>query len=198
MMTWQQFLEQMSTIDTPLVDERQLDSIYNKAHIAVEIVRGWPGGGGFPSGAELLRNIATIGNLASGAYGIYSSGENKKILPKDLEQNLIYYGKINRHNLDMIPKITLKQYYPNVPENNIKQQDTIHVNVKRILAESKSDLEAILQISSTIIHEAVHEKERETKGQTSEAGPYAAERAFMNWAQTNMNQILAKYPELKS
>jgi len=57
-------------------------------------------------------------------------------------------------------------------------------------------VETVLQIASTIIHEATHELEHEQKGVTYEGGPQAEERKFMAWAAQNMQRILAKYPEL--
>ena len=151
MITWKKFLEQME--GTPEVDEQQIDRLYDKSKIAVDLVRQY--------NPKLLFNITTIADLASGAYGIYSSGENKKLLPQPLEQQLVYYGKVGRHNLDLVPKITIQRYYPDVPADQIKQSDTIHVNIRRILQESQNDLEAILQIASTIVHEATHEIEFE-------------------------------------
>ena len=187
MITWKKFLEQME--GTPEVDEQQIDRLYDKSKIAVDLVRQY--------NPKLLFNITTIADLASGAYGIYSSGENKKLLPQPLEQQLVYYGKVGRHNLDLVPKITIQRYYPDVPADQIKQSDTIHVNIRRILQESQNDLEAILQIASTIVHEATHEIEFETSGKTSEAGPEAAERQFMNWAQSKMPEIVRKYAGLE-
>jgi hypothetical protein len=181
MLNWREFVE--------AADERQIDQLYSKAHIATQIVNLY--------NPHILDNISVIANLASGAYGVYSSGENRKVLPKDLEANLVYYGKVNRHNLDMIPKKTIHQYYPQVPENTIRQSDTIHVNVRRIMQEMGNDFDAIIEIASTIIHEATHEMERETTGTTSEAGPVAAERKFKSWVEGNRNMLLQKFPDLQ-
>ena len=68
MKTWREFLQEQFL--HPL-DEKQIDILYNKAHIAVELVRMY--------NPNLLNNISTIANLVSGAYGIYNSGENRKI-----------------------------------------------------------------------------------------------------------------------
>ncbi len=181
MRTWHEFVK--------AVDERQIDQLYSKAHIATEIVKLY--------NPRILDNISIIANLASGAYGVYNSGENQKVLPKDVEANLVYYGRINRHNLDMIPKKTIHQYYPQVPENAIRQSDTIHVNVRRIMQEMGSDFDAIVEIASTIIHEATHEMERETMGTTSEAGPMAAEQKFKGWIEQNRNMLMQKFPDLQ-
>lgn len=181
MITWKEFLQN--------TDARQLDQLYSKAHIATEIVKLY--------NSRILDNIAVIANLASGAYGVYNSGENQKILPKDLETNLIYYGRVNKRQLDNIPKKTLMQYYPQMQLNSIKNSDTIHVNVRRIIQEKGSDFEAIMEIASTIIHEATHEIERETMGTTSEAGPLAAEHKFLQWVNSNKAMLMSRFPELQ-
>jgi hypothetical protein len=181
MITWQEFLE--------ATDERQIDQLYSKAHIATEIVNLY--------NPRILDNIAVIANLASGAYGVYNSGENQKVIPPEVQNNLIYYGRVNKQQLDNIPKKTLQQYYPNIPANSIRESDTIRVNVRRIMQEKGSDFEAILEIAATIIHEATHEIERETMGTTSEAGPVAAEHKFTQWAMQNKNMLMSRFPELQ-
>src|SRR5882672_10828771 len=46
----------------------------------------------------------------------------------------------------------------NSSEDNA-QGDTVHVNVRRIMNEKKTDIEAVLEIACTIIHETTHEHE---------------------------------------
>jgi hypothetical protein len=181
-MYFKQFMDQ--------IDASQIERVYDKARISVELVRMY--------NPMFLENISTIANLASGAYGLYNSGENKKMLPPDYEQRLIYWGKITKDQIGNIPTKILKQYFPDLEENNIKSSDTIRVNVQRILSQSKTDLEAVLQIASTIVHEATHRIERETKGQTFETGPKGEEHKFMAWASQNIQKILQKYPELST
>ena len=181
MRTWHEFIQ--------AVDERQIDQLYSKAHIATEIVKMY--------NPRILNNISVIANLASGAYGVYNSGENQKVVPKDVESNLIYYGRIDRRSLNNIPKKTLMQYYPQLPQDAIKTSDTIRVNVRRIMQEAGSDFEAIIEIASTIIHEATHEMERETTGTTSEVGPVAAEHTFINWVKQNRNTLMSRFPQLQ-
>lgn len=183
MISFNEFINQKQNVDAT-----QITSVYNKAHIAVDLVRWY--------NPQILDNISTIANLASGAYGVYNSGENKKIIPPDVQQSLIYYGKLNPQSIGNIPKKTLMQYYPQIDKNKIQQSDTIRVNVRRILNEKKTDIEAVLEIASTIVHEATHEIERETTGQTSEIGPEQAEKTFVQWATKNMQTIMQKYPEL--
>ena len=165
------------------VDESQIDSLYRGAHIAVELARLYA--------PDLLKNIAVIGDLASGAYGVYNSGENRKLIPKPVEQALVYYGKVNKNNIHNIPKRTIRQYYPQIPENQIQSSDTIHVNIRRIIKELPNDMDRIIEIASTILHEATHEWERENQGWTSEAGPVKKEREFKNWVYGAGKQTLA-------
>jgi hypothetical protein len=172
------------------IDEREIDSIYDKAHISVELVDQYR--------PDLLQYISVIANLATGAYGLYNSEETNQIIDPNTQQRLIYKSQ-NRVSSDQIanlPRIILKQYFPELQDTQIKTSDTIHVNVRRILLQAKSDLEAVLQIGSTIVHEAVHEMEKEIKGQTTETNPMMEEKKFMLWANTNMKSILQMYPEL--
>lgn len=168
-------------------DASQIETIYNKSRISVDLVNDY--------NPNLLNNISTIANLGTGAYGLYLSRENQKKLSTADEQRLIYWGKIRKEDIGNIPTKTLSQY--GIDTKNIQHSDTIHVNVHRILSQSKTDLEAVLQISSTIVHEAKHEIERETTGQSTEMGPKAEEQKFMAWAKQNMDQILRRYPELR-
>jgi hypothetical protein len=170
------------------LDSSQIERQYDKARISVELVRMYR--------PEFLENISTIADLASGAYGLYNSGENKKILPPDYEQRLIYWGKVKKDQIGAIPTKMIKQYFPDLDERKIRSGDTVHVNVRRILSQARSDVEAVLQIASTIVHEATHRIERETKGQTFETGPKGEEQKFMNWAMQNLQMIIQKYPEL--
>jgi hypothetical protein len=94
MITFKEFLAAQ-----PNINESGIDSLYNKAHIAVELARDYVQRSG---NKELLNNIAVIANLSSGAYGVYNSAENKKILPKPLEQSLIYYGRISNSLLPLL------------------------------------------------------------------------------------------------
>jgi hypothetical protein len=183
MRTFKEFMAQQQEVDAS-----EIERLYDKAKVAVELVRQYK--------PQFLDNISTIANLASGAYGLYNSGENKKFIPSDLEQRLIHYGRLNKDQIGAIPTKTIKQYFPDVDERTIRKGDTIHINVNRILNQAKTDLEAVLQIASTIVHEATHEIERETKGQTFETGPQGEERKFMAWAEQNMKRILQQYPNL--
>jgi len=181
MVTFREFLQ------TKNIDESQIDSIYNKAHIAVELARTFDQ---MADKRNLLNNISVIANLASGAYGVYNSGENKKIIQPQLQQSLIYYGKVTPQNLNNIPRATIKQYYPQIQDDQIRNTDTIHVNIRRILNELLNDEDRIIEIAATILHESTHAYERENYGKTSEAGPLKTEAAFKVWMQGPGKQTL--------
>jgi hypothetical protein len=182
MINFKEWLNQKQT------DSHEIESVYGKAHIAVQIVQLYD--------PNLLKNISTIANLSNGAYGLYNSGEVQKELPPDIQQKLIYNGQIDKSNINKIPNITLKKYFPELDQTKIKEADTIRVNVKRILSQVNNPLEAVLQIASTIIHEATHANEMQTLGHTDESGPEQAEARFRRWTQTNLKSITKKFPEL--
>src|SRR5581483_11954454 len=188
MRSFREFVSSLSYPAKP-IDESQIDTIYSKSKISVELVRWY--------NPRLLDTISTIANLATGVYGIFNSGENQRQLPPDVEQNLIYYGHVSKGNIRNIPKKTLMQYYPNVKEDQIRDGYTVHVNVRRILRESKSDFEAVIQIASTIVHESTHKTDFQNTGKAPEGNAYGAERQFMDWVRRNMQAILSKYPDLK-
>jgi hypothetical protein len=182
-----QFKEWLKQND-PSVDERQIDQVYDKARIAVQLVQWYR--------PELLYNISTIANLASGAYGLYNSAENNQVIDPSAEQRLIYRGHVSQQQIRSLPRKILRQYFPDLNPREIKVNDTVHVNIRRILMESKNDIEAVIRIGATIVHECTHEIEGETRGHTEETGPEAEARKFVAWAQQNMQQILQKFPVL--
>lgn len=171
------------------IDASQIDHLYDKAHIAIEIVQMY--------NPAFLNNITTIADLASGAYGLYNSGENRKTLPQEVEKRLIYWGRIKKEQIGLLPAKTLRQYFPELNPHDIRIGETIHINVRRILSQSKSDLDAVLQIASTVIHEAQHAIEKESTGTTSETGPKTEEHKFMQWTHMNLPKVLQKYPQLR-
>jgi len=199
---FKKFLEQTyqpspNTIGTEDVDESQIDSIYDKTKIAVQIVRAYDQTR--PNGRKLLLNVSTIANLASGAYGLYNSGENKEILSQVATNKIrMKFGDdfIRRHGADSMPLSVLKKYFPDLVPNDVKPSDIIHVNVSRIIREKGDNLSAILEIASTIVHEATHELEMSNYGKTSEVGPVNAEKEFSHWFLSNFNSLRAKIPAL--
>jgi len=196
MISFKKWYENLNTINNDLVDDSQINRIYDKAKIAVDIVRMY----GKQTNKKILNNISTIANLASGAYGLYNSKFNKKILSKSAEEKIRFkFGDkvFANNNLHKIPEIVIRKYIPEIKDEEIIPSDVIFVNVSRIVRESKGDWSIILQIASTIIHESTHEKEREEKGFTSESLPEMEEKIFLNWFNKNKQNIIKKYPNIK-
>ena len=71
-------------------------------------------------------------------------------------------------------------------------------NSKKIINELKSDKKSIIEIASTIVHEATHEIELQTTGTTNEVGPKNAEKKFIDWVEKNWKMIITRIPELNS
>jgi len=188
MKTWREFTEALN-YPAKAIDEHEIDAVYDKSKISVELVRWYD--------PRLLDTISTIANLSTGVYGVFNSGETQRQLPPDVEKNLLYYGKVTKNNLQNIPRKTLQQYYPQLRDEQIQDTYTIRVNVRRILRESRSEFEAVIQIASTIVHEATHKSDFAKAGQAGEPNAYGAEGRFMNWVQRNVSQILQKYPQLR-
>lgn len=194
-MNFRNWLE-LNTIGTEEVDESQIDAAYDKAKYAVKLVRMYDS----MTNQSLLKNISTIATLNSGAYGLYTSSEDKKQIGASVVNKLrMRFGDdvMNSNKINTIPNVVIKKYIPDIDLNQIQPSDTIRVNIRRHVQEHGDSLEAILEIASTIVHEATHEIERQMTGRTDETGPRQAEAKFMNWVKTNWNNISAQIPELK-
>ena len=184
---------EINTVGTKEVDESKIDALYDKAKISVKLVQMF--------NEKLLYNINTIIPLQSGVYGLYNSAKNQKVIDQqEAEKIRLKFGKdvIDKHQIDMIPNIVLKQKMPEIDLNKIHPSDTIEVNVSRILRELGNTKRAVIEIASTIVHEATHENELQTKGSTSEIGPKAAEVQFLNWVKANkatIDNMLRDLPE---
>ena len=184
---------EVNTVGTKEVDESKIDALYDKAKISVKLVQMF--------NEKLLYNINTIIPLQSGVYGLYNSAKNQKVIDQqEAEKIRLKFGKdvIDKHQIDMIPNIVLKQKMPEIDLNKIHPSDTIEVNVSRILRELGNTKRAVIEIASTIVHEATHENELQTKGSTSEIGPKAAEVQFLNWVKANkatIDNMLRDLPE---
>lgn len=187
-----------ATLGTEMVDERMLDSAYDKAKYSVKLVQLYDST--LPAGQKLLLNISTIATLNQGVYGMYASSEDKKVIgPQVLAKLRMKFGEemIQSQNMGRLPAAVMKQYIPDLDMNQVKSSDIIHVNVQKHLQAHGDTLNAVLEIASTIVHECTHELERQTTGKTSEVGPVAAEHRFMAWVHNNWNTILARIPQLK-
>ncbi len=168
------------------IDTHELDALFKFAQISVEIVKDYNRPSWFPPNFPgLLDEIYTIGNLPSGAYGIYRSNENEKTLP-----DTMVHGK-NPQNPNITKKILQDQLKVNPLQINMK--GTVRVNVQRIMKEVTDIWEAIKHIAITIAHEATHQIEREYTGNTSEIGPQKTEQDFIVWLKNNELRLKQKY-----
>lgn len=164
------FIEWMgNTVGTENV-ESKIDHLYDKAKFAIKIVQIYSK----ENRLNLLRNISTIAPLNSGVYGLYNSSENKKVIgPKIANQIKFKFGNniVQQNNMHKLPNAVVKQYLPDIDTNQLIPSDVIHVNVQKIVRELGNTRQAIIEIASTIVHEATHEIEFQNTGKTNEVGP---------------------------
>lgn len=173
----------------------QIDGLYDKAKFAIKLVQMYSKA----TGKGLLKNISTVAPLASGVYGLYNSGENRKVIgPAAANKIKFKFGGDQMRSVDpqRLPNAVIKRYIPDIDERQIAPSDVIHVNVRRIVAEFGDTPKAVLEIASTIVHEATHEIEFQTRGRTDETGPKKAESDFQKWVSANWNTVVARIPQL--
>lgn len=196
MITFQKWMEQ-NTLGTDLVDETQINRVYDKAKYAVKLVQLYSK----MTGQKLLNNISTIAPLSSGVYGLYNSKENKKVIGSSAANKIKFkFGQnvLAGNDINQIPNVVVKKYIPDIDVNQLKPSVVIHVNVKKIVSELGDTKQAILEIASTIIHESTHDLEFQATGKTNEIGPKAAENKFKQWVDRNWNLIVSRIPQLSS
>jgi hypothetical protein len=129
------------------------------------------------------------------------SRENRRTIGKDIVDKfklLFPKDMMINQKLQTLPTSVIKQYFPDIDERQLQPSDTIRVNVSRIVRELGDTKEAIVEIASTIVHEATHELEMQNYGKTDERGPKNAEAAFGTWVQQNWNMIKQRIPEFAS
>lgn len=195
MLNFKKWIEN-TTLGTENVDESQIDRIYDKAKISVKLVQLY----GRETNQKILNNISTVANLASGAYGLYNSKYNKKVISQNAMNKIRFkFGDdiIKNNKINNVPEAVIRKYIPDIADSEVQQSDVIYVNVSRIISEFGDTGRAVLEIASTIVHEATHEKEREEKGSTNEVGPVMAEKKFLNWFKSNQNRLLKLFPQIK-
>lgn len=195
MLNFKKWIEN-TTLGTENVDESQIDRIYDKAKISVKLVQLY----GRETNQKILNNISTVANLASGAYGLYNSKYNKKVISQNAMNKIRFkFGDdiIKNNKINNVPEAVIRKYIPDIADSEVQQSDVIYVNVSRIISEFGDTGRAVLEIASTIVHEATHEKEREEKGSTNEVGPVMAEKKFLNWFKSNQNRLLTLFPQIK-
>lgn len=207
MLEFKKWLENI--IGTDNVESR-IDHLYDKAKFSIKIVQlfdkeQWPKvsqmifGKRIQSG--LLKNISTIAPLNSGVYGLYNSKENKKIIgPQAANKIKFKFGSnlIQQNNIQKLPNQVIKQHIPDIDENQLKASDIVHVNVQKIVKELGDSREAIIEIASTIIHEAVHSLEFQNTGKSDETKTKAVELFFKSWIDQNWPRITNSIPQLKN
>jgi hypothetical protein len=186
-----------NTVGTDLVDSSQIERLYDKAKLSVKIVQIYSK----TTNQNLLKNISTIAPLAAGVYGMYMSKENKRVIGKETAEKMrLLFPKdmMLQQKLQTLPNAVIKKYVPDVDDKQLQPTDTIRVNVKKIVDKLGDSKEAVLEIASTIVHEATHEVELQTTGKTNEIGPKNAEAKFIQWANQNWNMLRTRIPELSN
>lgn len=196
---------EQNTVGTEFVDETRIDAVYDKAKLSVKLVQLYDEGrspdlNADPSKRKLLLNINTILPLSSGAYGLYVSSENKKVIGQNVlnKMRLIFpKDMMLSQKLQTLPNAVIKKYVPDVDERQIQASDTIHVNINKIVAQFGDSINSIIEIASTIVHEATHELELQYYGKTDETGPRRAELEFANWIKSSWGTVVSRIPQLR-
>lgn len=197
MKTFTNWLNEVNTVGTEEVDHSKVTAAYNKFDLAVKLVQLYDK----MTGKDLLKDINTIVPLSGGpsAYGLYSSSQNKKVVGPNAK--LIFSkAKFDQHSIDTLPNAVIKQKFPNINLAELIPSVTIQVNVSRFLRELGDKTWTIVQMASTIVHEATHEKEfqqlKDPNAKLGEAGPEKAEKEFVDWYTKNENLIKQKIPQM--
>ena len=197
MKTFKKWMEQ-NTVGTEEVDSSQIERLYDKAKISVELVQKYDQT--LPQEEKLLLRINAILPLSSGVYGLYMSGDNKNVIGQDVLNRLkLIFPKdaMLSQKAEKLPASVIKQYLPDLDERKIIPSDSIHVNIQKTLQTVKNDPKlAVIEIGATIVHEATHDKEYRKTGRTSEAGPENAQKAFAQWATNNWENLKRQIPEM--
>lgn len=179
--------------------QSQIDAVYDKAKYAIKLAQEYVKTLNGPE-RNLLKNISTVAPLNSGVYGLYNSAENKAVLGPGVANKIRFeFGADamrQQANLQRLPAAVIRQYLPDVDPRQIAPSDVIHVNVQKIVRDLGDSAAAVMEIASTIIHEATHEMEYRTTGKTDETGPKAAEARFMMWAKNNWGRFASRIPQL--
>lgn len=194
--------EQLNTLGTEEVDEREIDAAYDKSQYAVDLVKMYDLT--LPKEQRLLPNISVIGNLSKNPniFGLINNAENKKVISGAAQEKIRFKfgedvfasGKIHR-----IPEVVIKKYIPDINPNEIQQSDVIRVDVRNILRRYGDTPEAIIEIASTIVHECTHELEIELTGTTRDgpgSGVEKAEKKFKSWVEKNKARIAVAIPQI--
>ena len=195
----------MSVIGTENVIDK-ISSNYDKAKIAIDLVRKYDQT--LPPQSKLLLDISTVAPLSKNVYGFYNSTENTNILGQEVEQKMaLRFGKQvwdkYKEKLEHLPLAVLKKQlkaYPEIDLNKIKTSSIINVNINRNrqdwMGKPNADMLAVLEIASTIVHEATHAMDVKNGVNPTEDRAVAAEKKFKEWVYANI-KTLATDPLLK-
>jgi hypothetical protein len=178
-----------NTIGTEEVQDK-ISSIYNKGKCAIELAQQYDKS----KNLRLLFNIGVVAPLSGKphTYGLFLSSENKHILSKKAEKEIqlkFNVGDLKTvKNFDTIPFAVLKKYVPDLSEQDLMDQYTVHVDVNQIVKDHGDTPKAVIEIARSIIHEALHAQETRYKGTTADAPrspEVIQEEDFQKWADSN-------------
>ena len=201
MITFQEWLAEqidMSVIGTEKVIDK-ISGMYDKAKYAIELVRFYDNS--LPPQQKLLLDISTVAPLTKGVFGLFNSTENTNVIGPDVEQKLeLRFGKPTwqkyKDQLQKLPLHLLKKklkQYPEIDINKIRASSVIHVNTNRNKevwrGKPNADALAILEIASTIVHEATHAMDVKNGIDPTENRAVQAERYFKDWVKKNAKLI---------
>jgi hypothetical protein len=187
--------------------ESKIDFLYDKAKYAVKIAQMYvqkaPG-----ANREILKDVTTIAPLNQAVFGLYNSSENDAIIgPQMAEKIKFKFGPqdINSSkNIKKLPLSVVKQYVPDLDPKQFIPTSVIHVNVNNIVSKFGDSREAVIEIASTIVHEATHSWEYRNSnvaaGQSpklTETNPEKAEADCRKWANDNWKIIQNSFPQLR-
>lgn len=185
--------------------ESQIDGLYDKAKYAVKLAQMYVKSSPDPQVRNLLKNISTIAPLNSGVYGLYNSAENRAIIGPPANKTRFTFGQDmvdGQEDIQKLPVAVIRKHMPEVNPSQIKPSDVIHVNVNQIVSKAGDSMRAVIEIASTIIHEAKHNQEyrssQSPRPALGEANPVRAEEDFKRWVDANWARILSAIPQLKT
>ena len=199
---WLQIKEQ-STVGTELVDASQVLTKYAKIKDSIELVRMYDQN--LDPEHKLLYDISTIADLHSGkAFGMFINTENSNVIGKDVMDQIrkIYP---NDPLIDKkVQKLSKKQILDHLPDEAKKTIDPkkiipssiIRISVDDHIKKYGDSPAAIIELASTIAHEATHVIEYRDKGKTFD-GPgtmvQQAESSFKAWVKQNWKMLSQRF-----
>ena len=196
-------LREQSTVGTEFVNASQVLSKYGRVKDSIELVRMYDQH--LADDRKILADISTIADLHSGqAFGLFINTDNSNVIGQDvLDQIRKVYP--NDPLIDKkVQKLSRKQILDHLPKDvsqkinprKIIPSAVIRLNISDHLRKYGDSPAAIIEIASTIVHEATHVMEYRDKGETYD-GPGTevekAEASFKGWVKQNWNVISKKF-----